>query len=120
MKLWQKNTVSLKAVENFTVGKDRMFDVLLAPYDVLGNIAHAKMLEQIGLLTEEEAAKLTQSLKNIYPKTLEAGFTIEENIEDIHSQIEWMLTQQLGDTGKKKFMQQEVEMIRYWLILNYI
>lgn len=101
MKLWQKNTVSLKAVENFTVGKDRMFDVLLAPYDVLGNIAHAKMLEQIGLLTEEEAAKLTQSLKNIYPKTLEAGFTIEENIEDIHSQIEWMLTQQLGDTGKK-------------------
>lgn len=101
MKLWQKNTVSLKAVENFTVGKDREFDVLLAPYDVLGNIAHAIMLEKIGLLTKEEATKITQSLKQIYPKTLAADFTIEENIEDIHSQIEWMLTQQLGDTGKK-------------------
>ena len=66
MKLWQKNIESLKEVEQFTVGKDREFDLLLAPFDVLGNIAHAKMLATVGLLTKEEAEKLVKELKEIY------------------------------------------------------
>ena len=69
MKLWQKNTASLKEVEKFTVGNDREFDLLLAPFDVLGNIAHAKMLATVGLLTNEEAEKLTIELKDIYKTT---------------------------------------------------
>jgi argininosuccinate lyase len=108
MKLWQKNTVSLKEVEKFTVGNDREFDLLLAPFDVLGNIAHAKMLATVGLLTNDEANKLATELKAIY-KTIkpnntplgEGGFTIHDNIEDIHSQIEFLLTEKLGDIGKK-------------------
>jgi argininosuccinate lyase len=66
MKLWQKSIESLKEVEQFTVGKDREFDLLLAPYDVLGNIAHAKMLASVGLLTKEESEKLVEELKEIY------------------------------------------------------
>jgi argininosuccinate lyase len=109
MKLWQKNTASLKEVEKFTVGNDREFDLLLAPFDVLGNIAHAKMLASVGLLTMEEANKLTTELKDIY-KTIkrdknttlgEESFTIHENVEDVHSQIEFLLTEKLGDVGKK-------------------
>jgi argininosuccinate lyase len=109
MKLWQKNTASLKEVEKFTVGNDREFDLLLAPFDVLGNIAHAKMLATVGLLTVEEADKLTTELKSIY-KTIkndkntpsgDGGFTIHDSIEDIHSQIEFLLTEKLGDVGKK-------------------
>ena len=73
MKLWQKNTASLKEVEKFTVGNDREFDLLLAPFDVLGNIAHAKMLATVGLLTIEEADKLTTELKAIY-KTIKSRF----------------------------------------------
>ncbi len=101
MKLWAKNTVSLKEVEQFTVGNDRDFDLLLAPYDVLGNIAHAKMLATVGLLTLEEAAMLTAELKNIYTTTQQGAFTIEDTIEDVHSQVEYLLTLKLGDTGKK-------------------
>lgn len=101
MKLWQKETNVDKAVENFTVGKDRETDILLAPFDVLGNIAHAKMLQKIGLLNEEECNLLCKELKNIY-KSIEAdGFAIPEGVEDVHSQIEGMLTEKLGDTGKK-------------------
>lgn len=101
MKLWQKNTDVNKAVENFTVGKDREFDLMLAPFDVLGNMAHAQMLASVGLLTREEAAALCDELKNIYKK-IEAGeFVIADDIEDVHSQIELLLTQKLGDTGKK-------------------
>ena len=104
MKLWAKNTASLKEVEQFTVGKDREFDLLLAPFDVLGNIAHAKMLATIGLLTNDEADQLTNELREIYKTTQaqdETRFTIHDSIEDVHSQVEFLLTQKLGDTGKK-------------------
>ncbi len=105
MKLWQKNTTSLKEVEQFTVGNDREFDLLLAPFDVLGNIAHAKMLATVGLLTEEECETLVKELREIYKTTQHSiensQFTIDNSIEDVHSQIEFLLTQKLGDVGKK-------------------
>src|SRR6478735_7041450 len=105
MKLWQKNTTSLKEVEQFTVGRDREFDLLLAPFDVLGNIAHAKMLATVGLLTTEECEQLVKELREIYkatqPSTHHSQFTIDSSIEDVHSQIEFLLTQKLGDIGKK-------------------
>jgi len=106
MKLWQKNDnipfgdIS-KKVENFTVGKDRELDVLLAPFDVLGNMAHAEMLATIGLLTNEEKELLIKELKEIYASALNGTFTIEAGIEDVHSQVEFLLTQKLGDIGKK-------------------
>ncbi|OYU56227.1 MAG: argininosuccinate lyase [Chitinophagaceae bacterium BSSC1] len=101
MKLWQKNTTVSAAVEKFTVGKDKEFDLLLAPYDVLGNMAHAKMLASVGLLKAEEAAALVEELQAIYAKAITGELTIADNVEDIHSQVEFMLTQALGDTGKK-------------------
>ncbi|MFT4204635.1 MAG: argininosuccinate lyase [Chitinophagaceae bacterium] len=101
MKLWQKDTDSLKDVETFTVGRDREFDLLLAPYDVLGNMAHATMLASVGLLTEKERGDLLAELKQIYPLTQNGQFQIAEDVEDVHSQIEFLLTQKLGDTGKK-------------------
>src|ERR1700704_4695623 len=101
MKLWEKNTSSLKEVEKFTVGNDREFDLLLAPFDVMGSIAHAIMLESIKLLTKDETASLLQELKNIYSTIQESRFSIDEKAEDIHSEIEMLLTQKLGDTGKK-------------------
>ncbi len=101
MKLWQKNITSLKEVETFTVGKDREFDLLLAPFDVLGNIAHAKMLATIGLLTNDEADVLSKELKVIYKTIQQSDFKIEPDVEDVHSQIEFLLTQKLGDIGKK-------------------
>jgi len=101
MKLWQKNTASLKEVEQFTVGKDREFDLLLAPFDILGNIAHAKMLATVGLLTHEEAEILTKELREIYKSIQHSTFNIQPDIEDVHSQVEFLLTQKLGDIGKK-------------------
>ena len=101
MKLWQKNIESLKEVEKFTVGNDREFDLQLAPFDVLGSIAHAKMLAEVGLLTKDEAQKLSRELKNIYTSIHDSRFTIDETVEDIHSQVEFLLTQKLGDVGKK-------------------
>ncbi len=101
MKLWQKDKTSLQEVEKFTVGKDREMDLVLAPFDVVGNIAHAKMLATVGLLTNEEAASLTAALKNIYAKIEAGDFIMNEGVEDIHSQVEFLLTQKLGDTGKK-------------------
>ncbi|MEY2901622.1 MAG: argininosuccinate lyase [Bacteroidota bacterium] len=101
MKLWQKNTTVSAAVEQFTVGKDKEFDLLLAPYDVLGNMAHARMLASVGLLKAEEAAALVQELQGIYVKALAGELTIADSVEDIHSQVEFLLTQALGDTGKK-------------------
>ncbi|MDE3236617.1 MAG: argininosuccinate lyase [Bacteroidota bacterium] len=101
MKLWQKDKASLQEVEKFTVGNDREMDLLLAPFDVLGNIAHAKMLARVGLLTHEEADQLVTELKNIYKDTLQPQFKIEDSIEDIHSQVEFLLTKKLGDIGKK-------------------
>ena len=101
MKLWDKGTSVNKLIEDFTVGKDRELDVYLAKYDVLGSMAHAIMLESIGLLTAGEKTDLLAELKLIY-KEVEAGrFKIEEGIEDVHSQVELMLTRKLGDVGKK-------------------
>lgn len=101
MKLWQKNTESLKEVETFTVGKDRELDLFLAPYDVLGSLAHIKMLNSVGLLDNAALAELQKELKNIY-KDIDAGnFSLDEDVEDIHSQIEFLLTKKLGDSGKK-------------------
>jgi len=101
MKLWQKDTVSLKEVEQFTVGNDRMFDLMLAPFDVLGSIAHVTMLETVGLLTKEEKAALVKELQSIYKTVRSMEFTIQHDVEDIHSQVELLLTQRLGDIGKK-------------------
>ncbi|MEP6846669.1 MAG: argininosuccinate lyase [Panacibacter sp.] len=106
MKLWAKDMnspfgVGGKEVEQFTVGKDREFDLLLAPFDVLGNIAHAKMLATVGLLMHEEAEQLVKELREIYKETQQSTFTIHDNIEDVHSQVEFLLTEKLGDIGKK-------------------
>ncbi len=101
MKLWQKNTTVSSAVEKFTVGKDKEFDLMLAPFDVLGNIAHAKMLASVGLLTADEAEALVIELQSIYTLAIAGNLTIADSIEDIHSQIEFLLTKALGDTGKK-------------------
>lgn len=101
MKLWQKDKASLKEVEVFTVGKDREFDLMLAPFDVLGSIAHVTMLESVGLLTEEERILLVKELRAIYHDIHHSPFTIDDNVEDIHSQVELLLTQRLGDVGKK-------------------
>lgn len=102
MKLWSKdNTDTSGQVEKFTVGKDKEFDLLLAPFDILGSIAHAKMLASVGLLTNEEAAQIVAELKSIYQLTHDSRLTIDENVEDIHSQVELLLTQKLGDVGKK-------------------
>ncbi len=101
MKLWQKDISSLKEVETFTVGKDREMDLLLAPFDVLGSIAHVTMLATIGLLTNEEKDIIVKELQSIYKRTLGTDFKIEEGVEDIHSQIEFLLTEKLGEMGKK-------------------
>ena len=101
MKLWQKDKASLQEVEKFTVGKDRDLDIYLAPFDVLGSLAHTKMLESVGLLSKQELSKLEIELKNIYQQTQEIDFKLNDGVEDIHSQVELMLTQKLGDVGKK-------------------
>lgn len=102
MKLWQKeNTVTSEKIEKFTVGRDREMDLHLAEFDVLGNIAHATMLETIGLLTAGDLAALKTELKGIYQQIQNGEFVIEDGIEDVHSQVELLLTRKLGDTGKK-------------------
>jgi len=101
MKLWQKDKPSLKRVETFTVGKDREMDMYLAGFDVLGSLAHIEMLESVGLLTSDELVQLQQALKQIYQQIQEGKFKLQDDVEDIHSQVELLLTQQLGDTGKK-------------------
>jgi len=101
MKLWQKDIASLKEVEAFTVGKDREMDLYLAAFDVLGSIAHTTMLESVGLLTKPELDLLKTSLIDIYKNIQLGNFTLQPHVEDIHSQIEWMLTEKLGDVGKK-------------------
>lgn len=101
MKLWQKDKTSLKEVETFTVGKDREMDIYLAAFDVLGSLAHIEMLESVGLLTKDELSQLQKELKNIYQQVQRGEFKLQEDVEDIHSQVELLLTQKLGDTGKK-------------------
>ena len=100
-KLWEKNIDVNPEIERFTVGRDRELDLLLARYDVLGSIAHSTMLESIGMLTKEEMESLHSELRNIYATIEEGAFVIEEGVEDVHSQVELMLTRRLGDTGKK-------------------
>ena len=101
MKLWQKDKIPLAAVEKFTVGNDRELDLYLAPFDVLGSLAHIKMLESVGLISKEELSQLETELKNIYQEIIKGDFKLDEGVEDIHSQVELLLTQRLGDTGKK-------------------
>lgn len=101
MKLWQKNTLVNKDIEEYTVGHDREMDLYLAKHDVMGSMAHINMLESIGLLAKEELSILLKELKSIYNTIEEGHFTIENDVEDVHSQIELMLTRKLGDVGKK-------------------
>lgn len=100
-KLWEKNVQVDHEVDVFTVGKDREMDLYLAKYDVLGSMAHITMLESIGLLEKEELSALLAELKNIYKIAESGNFIIEDGIEDVHSQVELMLTRKLGDIGKK-------------------
>ena len=102
MKLWQKSDKEInKEIERFTVGNDREYDLYLAGYDVLGSMAHITMLESIGLLKGDELNKLTKELKDILAAIDDGNFEIEDNVEDVHSQVELMLTRKLGDIGKK-------------------
>ena len=101
MKLWQKNIASLKEVEQFTVGNDREMDMYLAAFDVLGSLAHTQMLESVGLLSKDELNQLQLALKKIYTQIQKGEFKLQDDVEDIHSQVELLLTQQLGDIGKK-------------------
>lgn len=101
MQLWNKGFDPDKSIEEFTVGNDRQLDLRLAKYDVEGSLAHIKMLQSIGLLTEEELNVLVPELEKIYELIEEGQFQIEDGVEDVHSQVEFLLTQKLGDVGKK-------------------
>jgi argininosuccinate lyase len=101
MKLWQKNTPSHEKIDHFTVGNDRIYDLALAPYDCIASKAHAQMLGEIGLLSSKEVEEVTQALEVILNETLNGAFVIEKEFEDMHSKIEFLLTEQLGDLGKK-------------------
>lgn len=101
MKLWNKGFEPDKEIERFTVGQDRELDLRLAKYDVLGSMAHITMLESIGLLTKEELDILLPALEDILNEIERGEFTIEEGVEDVHSQVEFLLTSRLGDVGKK-------------------
>ena len=100
-KLWEKNFSVNEEIERFTVGRDRELDIYLAKYDVLGSMAHITMLESIGLMQKDELQQLLVELKNIYNECVQGTFVIEEGVEDVHSQVELMLTRRLGDMGKK-------------------
>lgn len=100
-KLWTKNVSMTEEIEKFTVGRDREMDLYLAKYDVLGSMAHITMLQSIDLLTEDELRVLLKELKAIYEQADRGEFVIEEGVEDVHSQVEMMLTHKLGDIGKK-------------------
>ena len=101
MKLWDKGYSTDKFVEEFTVGRDRELDLFLAEADVLGNMAHMKMLNSIGLLSDADREALEQGLKRIYEQVQAGDFTIEDGVEDVHSQVEFMLTEMCGDAGKR-------------------
>jgi argininosuccinate lyase len=101
MKLWDKGIEVEKLIEKFTIGKDNELDLQLAEFDVLGTIAHIRMLQKMGVISELELKKLEYELIRIYGKIKEGSFRIEEGVEDVHSQIEMILTDRLGDIGKK-------------------
>ena len=100
-KLWQKNTNVNELVENFTVGRDRELDAQMAAFDVLGSLAHTTMLQSIGLLDTADYELVQAELKNIYREVLNGTFIIEAGVEDVHSQVELLLTRRIGDAGKK-------------------
>lgn len=101
MKLWSKQSTSTsELIEKFTVGRDKEFDILLAKYDVEGSIAHVTMLGEVGLMSKEEAALAVKGLKEIQQEIADARFTIADGVEDVHSQVELLLTQRIGDAGK--------------------
>ena len=101
MKIWQKNIDVDSFVESFTVGKDREMDMHLAGADVLGSLAHTRMLNSIGLMTDGDLTAVQQELKNIYKEIQEGQFEVEDSVEDVHSQVEMMLTKRIGEAGKK-------------------
>ena len=116
MKLWQKeNSNTSNLIEKFTVGKDNELDLVLAQFDVKGSIAHTQMLESIGLLTKKELKVIHAELHKILKEIQQGNFVIEAGVEDIHSQIELMLTQRIGEAGKK-FIADVHATIRYWWI----
>jgi argininosuccinate lyase len=101
-KLWSKeNTSTSQLIETFTVGRDKEFDILLAEYDVLGSLAHTQMLESVGLLSGEDRVLIHRELNNILEEIRKGAFAIEKDIEDVHSQVEWLLTKRIGEAGKK-------------------
>lgn len=100
-KLWQKNVTPTEEIDRFTVGHDRELDLYLAPYDVMGSMAHVTMLHSIGLIADDELPVLLRELRDIHAAAQRGDFVIEDGIEDVHSQVELMLTQRLGDMGKK-------------------
>jgi argininosuccinate lyase len=101
MKLWQKNTNVNERIDSFTVGRDRELDLELAPFDILGSLAHIRMLASVGLLEKEEERQLRATLQRLHQETTDGGFTIDPGMEDVHSQVEFLLTKELGDMGKK-------------------
>lgn len=101
MKLWDKGIKVNKAIEAFTVGNDRELDVYLAPFDILGSMAHITMLESVGLIEKRELPVLLNGLRELYDEATSNRFVIDEGIEDVHSQVEYLLTKELGDLGKK-------------------
>ncbi|MDE6715487.1 MAG: argininosuccinate lyase, partial [Muribaculaceae bacterium] len=101
LKLWEKTVQVNHDVESYTVGRDREMDMYLAPYDVLGSMAHVTMLNSIGLIADDELTEILNGLRAIYSDILAGRFEIEEGVEDVHSQVELMLTRTLGDLGKK-------------------
>src|SRR5690606_25353825 len=101
MKLWDKGTATEKQVERFTVGNDQELDLVLAKYDVLGSLAHGKMLAKVGILNESEFGELEAALKVILADIEEGNFEITADFEDVHSQVEYLLTNAIGDAGKK-------------------
>lgn len=101
MKIWQKNIDVDSFVESFTVGNDRIMDLQLAAADVLGSLAHTRMLNSINLMSDEDLAVVQKELKNIYQDILTGNFQIEDSVEDVHSQVEMLLTQRIGEAGKK-------------------
>ena len=101
MKLWDKGTPVNKAIEEFTIGNDRELDVHLATHDILGSMAHVTMLESVGLIEKDELPVLLKELRRLYDEAGSGNFSIADGIEDVHSQVEFLLTQTLGDLGKK-------------------
>ena len=99
--MWQKEIDVNQSVDRFTVGKDRELDVLLARADVLGSLAHTRMLESIGLMSSEDLSSVQKELKEIFAEVERGEFSIEDGVEDVHSQVEFLLTERIGDAGKR-------------------